>query len=148
MQNSRFKRSYVILGCFLAAAGIAIFVLKLMSVPTGYIVFKYDGLSPSGVFVEMENRSTQAIYLKGNGNKIWASEARAGCHSAGSSSEGSDPVYFADGGTPSIIKVSPGDRVRLDIPTGLPSKYKGGFCRLRLSLLGGAFVESNLFTPK
>lgn len=148
VKNSRVKRLYVIWGCILVAAGVALFVVKLMSVPTGYILLKYDGLSPSGVFVEMENRSNQAVYLKGNGNRVWAGEARAECRSDGVSSEGSDPVYFADGGTPSIIKVSSGERVRLDVPTSMPSNYKSGFCRLWLSLLGGAFVESDVFTPR
>ena len=148
MQPSRLKRRYLVWICCLAAAGVGFFALKLMSVPAGYIVFKYAGMSSSGVWVEMGNRSTQAIYLRGYGNKVWAGEARAECHSAGFASEGSDPVYFADGGSSSVIKVSPGDRVRLDIPTGVPSKFKGGFCHLRLSLLGGAFVESDLFTPR
>jgi hypothetical protein len=43
--------------------------------------------------------------------------------------------------------IPPGGRLRFEVVTNLPGKYKHGHCRIRLELLGGTFVESEDFTP-
>jgi transposase-like protein len=47
---------------------------------------------------------------------------------------------------PARFNVSPGDRVRLVIPTPFPQRHKRNLCKLRLTL-GDTAVESNEFVP-
>ena len=141
-----FKRFWICFALLLVAAGFAFVVFHVTRPPSGYIDIKYDGMSSSGVFWELENRSNQAIYIQGTADKVWPSSHITKCRALDYSSEASDPPYFADG-FPSVIRVSPNARIRLNVETTLPNKYRGGHCFLRLSLLGGTFVESHEFTP-
>jgi hypothetical protein len=146
--KSGLRRVGVFLALFLALVSLSFVAFRLKMPPTGYIDIRYDGNAESGLFWELDNRSTQSIYMEGKGDKVWGgSAAITKCTKFDYSSEESDPPYFADG-SPSIIKVSPGERYRLYVETSLPKKYKGGRCRIRLSLLGGTFVESQEFIPK
>ena len=147
MTGARRKRFGVFAACFLLAVGLALFVLKLTRPPSGYIDIQYDGMSASGVFWKLENRSTQTIYVQGDGDRVWPGFAVTECRRFDYSEEGRDPPEIVDG-FPSSIKVSPGARLRLNVVTVLPKQYKGGRCRLRLELLGGTFVESGEFIPK
>lgn len=147
MPNPKFRRFGVALVFLLASVALSFFIFRLEMPPTGYVDVNYDGMSTSGVFWQLENRSTQAIYMQGADNKIWPNWATTKCRTADYSAEGSDPGYLADG-APSIIKVSPGERIRLEVDTNLPNKYKGGHCRVRLALAGGTFIESHDFTPR
>lgn len=132
----------------LVAAFFAFILFRSRSVPGGYIDLKYSGTSTTGIFWNLENRSTQTIYLRGtgNGNSVWPSSLLTKCKTLDYSSEESDPTYLADGFF-SVIKISPGESIRFHVETSLPSRYKRGHCYLRLSLLGGTFVESPNFTP-
>ena len=142
-----FKWLPIFCGCLLAAVGIGAFVYSKWMPPDGYIVLKYDGMSTSGVFFWLENRSSRAIYTEGSGNEVWDSRRLTSCKGRGDISENSDPLALVDG-YQSTIRVSPGERIRLKIETKLPGQYIGGSCRLRLSLLGGVFIESEEFRPQ
>lgn len=119
----------------------------LASSPSGYIDITYDGMSKSGVYWKLENRSTRAIYVQGTGDKIWPNIPITTCTTSFYSDPRSDPPYFVDGYT-SIIKVPPGGQFRLNVDTDLPAEYKGGRCYVRVGFLGGTFAESHDFTPK
>jgi hypothetical protein len=101
-----------ICGCRQAPDGcceLAWILFKGTSPPSGYIDIEYDGMSTSGVYWKLENRATQALYMKGTGDKIWPNMPVTKCRTFDYLHEGSDPPYLADG-SPSIIKVSPGGR--------------------------------------
>ena len=127
------------------AVGAAFVMFKITSPPGGYINLAYDGSSASGVFLELENRSTQAIYLKGRGDKLWPGTSHTTCNDL--HREDSDPITIADG-NPGVIKVSAGGQLRLDVDTQVPSEFKHGFCHVRVSLLGGAFIETGMFMAR
>lgn len=130
----------------LAIAGLAFVALWFVIPPVGHIDIRYDGLSSSGVYWMLENRSTQSIYMQGTGDKIWPNSPITTCGNAAYSNEASDPRSLADG-SPSLIRIFPGGHFRMNVATTLPSTYKGGHCYVRVSLLGGTFVESHEFTP-
>ncbi|HWS69788.1 MAG TPA: hypothetical protein VN325_44040 [Steroidobacteraceae bacterium] len=130
----------------LAVAGLAFLALLFAIPPRGHIDIEYDGLSKSGVYWMLENRSTQTIYMQGTGDKVWPNSPITTCRTAAYSNESSDPVYLADG-SPSLIRVPPGGHFRMNVATTLPNTYKGGHCYVRVTLLGGTFVESHEFTP-
>jgi hypothetical protein len=146
MTSSKFKSAGICLIILLAIAGFLLVVFKCASPPSGYIEIKYGGLSTSGVFWSLNNRSSQSIYIQGTGDKVWPDLPITKCKTNNYSPVDSDLPYFAHG-SPSIIKIPPGGQFRFDVETSLPQKYKGGHCYVRLRLLGGAFVESDEFTP-
>jgi hypothetical protein len=131
-------------------ASFAFLVFKLTEPPSGFIAVNYDGLSASSVFLIVENKSTQAIYIRSDTDKkVWPGFFRTTCRTF--DSEQFDPMVIVDG-IYSTIKVAPGGRVRLDVPTELPNqlKDKQGYvrCRIRLSLEGGTFIDTYDFEPK
>ena len=147
MPNLRFKRLGIYIACILAAVGLALFVLKLERPPAGFIDVRYVGMSESVVFFDVDNKSTQTIYIQGKGADTWPDFAITECKTFDYSAGTSDGNVIIDG-PPSSIKLSPGARLHLEVTSTLPRQYKGGHCRSRLSLLGGTFVESEEFTPR
>jgi hypothetical protein len=119
----------------------------IASPPSGHIEITYDGMSKSGVYWKLENRSTRAIFMLGTKDGIWPYIPRTTCTTSFYSDPASDPPYFLDG-NPSIIKVPPGGEFRLNVSTDLPAKFKGGRCYVRVGFLGGTFAESHDFTPQ
>jgi hypothetical protein len=141
------KRLGLVLACILAAVGLAYLIFKLEMPPSGYIEVNYDGMSRTVVFWRLENHSTQAIYVYGSGNRLSPTWAVIKCRPADYSAEVSDrnPTFS---GFATVTKIPPGGQIRLEIESSFPEEYKGGYCRLRLTLAGGTFVESHEFTPK
>ena len=131
----------------LAAATLGFIVIKAASPPSGYIDLTYGGMSSTGVYWKLDNRSTQTIYMQGTGDKIWPEIPITTCTTFVFSSPASDPPNFADG-SPSSIRVPPGGQFRLNVDTTLPAQFKGGRCHVRVGLLGGTFVESHESTPQ
>jgi hypothetical protein len=133
----------------ICVASLAFLAFKLKEPPSGSIAVKYDGVSASSVFLVVENQSTQAIYIRSEGDKVWPGYFRTACRTFGS--EQSDPMVIVDGFY-STTKVAPGGRIRLDVPTELPKQFKDGHvyarCRVRLELEGGTFIETYDFEPK
>jgi len=146
VSSSKVKRVGIVLGILLVASGVVLLAFKLTRPPSGHIKVEYGGMSKSGVFIDLENLSTQTIYLVGSGTDVWPGYAKTECKAPDYSTGDSDGYVLSDG-YPTKIKVSQGSRVRLSIETKLPRQYKGGHCRVRLELMGGTFVESSVFTP-
>jgi hypothetical protein len=134
-------------GAILAALGLGFFLYIKLLPPHGNIDFRFDGMSSSEVYFWLDNRSDRAIFTNGRGGEVWSSEILTSCKAKGETSENLEPPPFVDGQA-SIIRVSPGDKIRLTIKTSLPHQYLGGSCRIRLSLLGGVFIESQAFRPQ
>ena len=135
----------------ICVASFAFLVFMLTAPPSGSIAVNYDGLSASSVFLVVENKSTQAIYIRSDADKkVWPGYFLTTC-STFDSPEQSDPMLIVDG-TYSTIKIAPGGRIRLDVPTELPNQFKDGHrlahCRVRLQLEGGTFIETYDFEPK
>jgi hypothetical protein len=147
MPNLRFKRLGIYVACILAAAGAAFFVLTLARPPAGFIDVRYVSMAESAVFFDVENKSTQTIYIQGKDAETWPDFAITECKTFDYSAGASDGNVIVDA-LPSSIKLSPGARLHLKVTSTLPKQYKGGHCRSRLSLLGGTFVESEEFTPR
>jgi hypothetical protein len=147
MARPRLRLFGIGLAFLLATATLCFIVIKAASPPSGYIDVTYDGMSSTGVYLKLDNRSTQTIYMQGTGDKIWPEIPITTCTTFIFSSPASDPPYFADG-SPSIIKIAPGGQFRLNVNTTLPAQYKRGRCHIRVRLLGGTFVESHEFTPQ
>jgi hypothetical protein len=114
--------------------------------PAGRISLTYDGLrndgmSVSDVFFILENRSARAIYFQAT-KAFWSSTAypvytATSCTDADPSkgrNDSSFPLVDFRGGPPPFIKVSPGDRLRLDVADygNDIAQHRGGTCRLRL----------------
>ena len=135
------------INALISLAGFALLFFMLTRPPSGSITVRYDGVSASGVFWVLENQSTQSIYIRGSDTRVWPGHALTTCKAWDFDSEQSDPPQLADGYF-SAMKIVPGGRIRLDVPTDLPNQFKRGHCRVRLELEGGTFVESNDFTPE
>jgi hypothetical protein len=146
MPNRKLKSLVAGLIVILAIADLAFVIFTFVVPPIGHIDFKYDGTSPSGVYLMLENRSTQTIFMQGTKDVVWPNSPKTTCSTAAYSNESSDPGYLADG-RPSLIRVLPGGHFRMLVATDLPSKYRGGHCRVRLPLIGGTFIESHEFAP-
>jgi hypothetical protein len=146
---SRNTEAFVLISinALICLAGFALLFFRLTSPPSGSIAVKYDGMSASGVFWVLENQSTQSIYIRGGDTRVWPGHAITTCKAWDYGSEQSDPPQLADGYF-SAMKIVPGRRIRLDVPTDLPNQFKRGHCRVRLELEGGTFVESYDFTPE
>lgn len=135
-------------------ASLAYLVYELKVPPSGSIAVTYDGMSASSVFLAVENHSTQAIFIRNEGDKVWPGYSTTTCKTfdADGWSEQSDPMEIADGLWYSTIKVAAGGRIRLNVPTELPNQFKDGHryvrCRVRLRLEGGTYIESYDFVPK
>lgn len=133
----------------ICVASLAFLVFKLTEPPSGSIAVNYDGVSASSVFLIVENQSTQAIYIRSEGDKVWPGYFRTTCRTL--DSEQSDPMVIADGFY-STTKIAPRGRIRLNVPTELPNQFKDGHayvrCRVRLKLEGGTFIETYDFEPK
>jgi hypothetical protein len=146
MPNLKLKPLIVCLFVILAIADLAFCAFAFVVPPAGHIDLRYDGISPSGVFWMLENRSTQTIFMQGTKDVVWPNSPKTTCSTAAYSNESSDPDYLADGRS-SLIRVLPGGHFRMLVATDLPKKYKGGHCHIRLPLIGGTFIESHEFTP-
>jgi hypothetical protein len=134
--------------CF---ASFAFLVFKLTEPPSGSIDVNYDGLSASSVFLVVENKSTRAIYIRSDTDKkVWPGYFWTTCGTF-DSPEQTDPMVIVDG-IYSTIKIAPGGRIRLNVPTELPNQFKDrhrlAHCRVRLKLEGGTFIETYDFEPK
>ena len=115
-----------------------------------------DGMSVSDVFFILENRSTRAIYFQAT-NAFWSSTTYPvytgmSCTDADPSRGTYDsgfPLVDFWGGPPAFIKVSPGDRLRLDVADhgNDIAQHRGGTCRLRLQLRDDDVIESKPFHP-
>jgi hypothetical protein len=135
----------------ICVASFAFLVFKLTEPPSGSIEINYDGLSASSVFLVVENKSTRAIYVRSDTDKrVWPGYFWTTCRTFDSPVQ-SDPMVIVDG-IYSTIKIAPGGRIRLDVPTELPNQFKDGHglahCRVRLKLEGGTFIETYDFEPR
>jgi hypothetical protein len=147
---SRNIEAFILTGinAFICLASFAFLFFTLSLPPSGYIAVRYDGMSRSGVFWVLENQSTRAIFIRGNDKRVRPGYAITTCKAWVASHEESDGMEFADGYF-SAMKIAPGGRIRLDVPTDLPNQFKKrGDCRVRIQLEGGTFVESYVFTPE
>jgi hypothetical protein len=133
------KRFNAILGVLLAFVGIGFVQVKVEMPPIGFIDVRYDGKSPSGVFLLLENKSSRTIYIQDTDQPI------ATCTNIDATE--SDSPYIVDGPA-SITRISPGERFRMNVVTALPRTFKVGHCHIRVPLLGGAWVESQQFSPE
>jgi hypothetical protein len=59
----------------------------------------------------------------------------------------SGPAFSDDGSPPKRIEVPSGQQLRISVPKSGFRLYEGSRCRLRLTLEGGAAVESADFKP-
>jgi len=133
------KRFNVVLGGLLALVAVGFVEVKLEMPPIGLIDVRYDGKSASGVFLLLENKSSRTIYLQDT------DQPTATCTNIDATE--SDSPYIVDGPS-SITRISPGERFRMNVVTTLPSEFKVGSCRIRVPLLGGAWIESQQFSPE
>jgi hypothetical protein len=135
----------------ICVASFAFLVFKLTEPPSGSIAVNYDGVTASSAFLVVHNQSTQAIYIRSDTNKkVWPGYFKTTCRTFDSPDQ-SDPMVIVDGFY-STIKIAPGERIRLDVPTEVPNQFKDGHgyvrCRIRLALEGGTFIETYDFEPK
>jgi hypothetical protein len=115
-----------------------------------------DGMSVSDVFFILENRTRHAIYFQGT-QAFWSRTATPAyttlsCADPDPSITANESTFrlpdYSDG-PPAFIKVSPGDRVRLDVASygDEVARHRGGTCLLRLKVRGGDYIESAPFHP-
>lgn len=143
--NAESKRFYVFLRYLLAIGVSSLAALEMEQTPGGMIVIKYIGTSKVGYSWEMTNFSNRSIYIMLTENTVWPGSVTIRCETP-QIPEGHVFRPLASE-APSVFKVYPFARVRLDVRISLPSEYKGALCRLQLLLRGGTFVESDQFKP-
>jgi hypothetical protein len=118
-----------------------------------HVSVQYVGISEDDVRFTLTNASTKAVYVRGHRTltlaiEVWIGDHEVTCRAKPGDAPSVEFAGFADGGRgPTRFKVSPGDRVRLVIPTRFPQRHKGNLCQLRLTLEGDMAVESNEFVP-
>lgn len=115
-----------------------------------------DGMSISDVFFLLENRSPRPIYIQAR-KPFWSRTAypvytAITCTDADAPSGTSDsgfPLVDYRGDPPPFRKISPGDRLRLDVADygNTIVQHRGGTCRLRIQLRGNDVIESKPFHP-
>lgn len=115
----------------------------------GRISLKLHRMSDSDVTFLLANGLDSAIYVRGNRTlslaiRTWPRDTGIECE-AGSKSE-EESLGFAHGKA-TDFEVSPGEQVRVVVPTTLPQRYKGGVCRISLSLRDGPLVGPIEFHP-
>jgi hypothetical protein len=129
--------------------------------PGGRITLEYEGLrnngmSVSDVYFILENRSTRVIYFRAD--KAFFSGTVDPVYTALDCTDPNHPevaeyssfplVEFASG-PPPFVKVSPGERLRLNVadPGNKIAQHRGHICRLRLQLKDDEEIESEPFKP-
>src|ERR1700675_4507352 len=96
--------------------------LDVVRVSLTFEGLRNDGMSVSDVFFILENRSSRAIYFQAN-KAFWSNTAYpvytamscTDAHPSRGTNDSSFPLVDFWGGPPPFIKVSPGDRLRLDV---------------------------------
>lgn len=142
-ENPGSKRFFVLLRYGVVIAVSALAVLEIEQPPGGMISLKYIGPSKIGYSWEMDNFSNRSIYVLLTDNMVWPGSVTIRCEM----SRFPENLVFrlTAGEEPSVFKVYPFARVRLDVAASFPNEDKGELCRLQLSLRGGALVESDAF---
>jgi hypothetical protein len=101
--------------------------------PPGQITLSYSGGSDSSYFFVLDNRSAQAIYLRGT-RGFWIgvipSDTVMSCTGGISAKTEADNSPYRDLGG---IKVSPEERLRLTVAkNAVTARHKGGECYVQL----------------
>jgi hypothetical protein len=116
--------------------------------PPGQITFSYNGKSDSKYFFLLDNRSAQAIYLRGT-KGFWTDLVpwhTTTCQGGASALTESDNSILGD----SISRISPGQRLRVAIGKDeLVMRHIGGHCSVQLHSENQDHVsiKSNEFEP-
>jgi hypothetical protein len=119
--------------------------------PPGKVNLEYVETSKSEVIFILANGSSKTLSIRGRrtlslGVQPWTSDTGIECETIPSKGSEEDPIGLGDG-NPVIFKISPGEQVRLTIPTTLPQRFKGGHCRLSLLLQDGRIIGPTDFQP-
>lgn len=118
---------------------------------SGDISLEYLRSSKSDVTFRLINGTGRTIYLRGShllslAIEPWAGDTGLECEAVPYAGSEEEPIGFGEG-TPAIFKISPGETIRLVVPTGLPQRFKGGRCRLKVRLQDGTIVGPSEFQP-
>jgi hypothetical protein len=141
------QRKYLcLLGWLMSAIAAGMLFVKATWPPSGHVEVIYAGLSDKGVWIDLENGSTQPLFISGIGNEVQVGSAFTDCRTSDYTSGSNDRNVLSDG-YESHIRISPGSHVRLNVLTTLINQYKDGHCHVRIEIRGGSFVESREFTP-
>jgi hypothetical protein len=144
--------------CLLAAIRQCVVVMTAAAVlgcqpseapAAGRISLTFHGMSDSDVAFFLANGLDSAVYVRGNRTlslavRTWPRDTGIECETGSKSEE--EPLGFAHGKA-TYIEVSPGEQIRVVVPTTLPQRYKGGVCRISLSLRDGSLVGPIEFRP-
>ena len=144
-----------VLICVAVASGLALVACTPAEkvALTGRVRLEQVGKTESDFLFALENGSSQPIRFEGWSRLLSDSSPAAGsysswCYSTQSSRGATVGPAFADGGSaPKRIEVPSGERLRISVPKSGFRLYEGSRCRLRLTLEGGAAVESAEFNP-
>lgn len=128
------------------------------SIRAGQVTLSYIDASNNSATFLLDNQSTRPIYFRGRHN-FWSAStavyAMIACIVPGSAilSDAPFPLPEFVGGPPPVIKVAPGELIKLKVVGEygeLIQKSKGRLCQVRLPLepmkLDNA-IESTLFAP-
>jgi hypothetical protein len=125
-------------------------VVTSPGMPSGYFNFDYVESSGSMLVFRLENHSTESVYIRAsideNGASPIGGQTNLTCRKLRS------PAYVDENGPIGeavfeTVHVPPGATQKVVVNGSFARQYKGGSCRLRLTLQGGTFVESSYFAP-
>jgi hypothetical protein len=118
--------------------------------PSGFIRLEYVEASGSTAVFRLTNHSTQPIYFRGSERSglavPLAGVATMQCRAVDSDAWSWGDFKIAEAG-PEAIEVGPDKEQLVSVDGAFAQQHKGGRCLMRLSLEGGAFIESRSFEP-
>jgi hypothetical protein len=118
---------------------------------SGQLLLQYLEASDTVVSLRLTNGSNRTISIRGSWTMSIAirtlqADSQVECESTPTGkTEVELPGFFH--GKSRIFAISQGEAVTLDVPTELPGRYRGGVCKLSLTLQDGSTVGPVQFSP-
>jgi len=118
---------------------------------SGQIQLKYLRTSDSGVLLRLTNDTNHVVALRASWTVsfpilILQADGQVECESVPTEKIEVQFPGFSHGRL-RYVDVSQGETVTLVVPTELPSRYRGGYCKLKVMLQDGTSVGPIQFSP-
>jgi hypothetical protein len=130
--------------------------------PDGQISLRFEGLTNDGlnikdIYFVLDNRSSRAIFFQGTHtfrSGTYPVYSVINCSSPDSRNDELSNIPLVDfvGRPPPFIRISPGERIRLNLNDGMFNastlvKNRGGTCTAELALRNFEMIKSSGFQP-
>lgn len=115
--------------------------------PSGQVSLEYLGTGKSDSLFRLTNGSSRPVSLRGWSSMLGDTTSTYSIACETGQSESSVGIGPPFGSHSKNIEVSPGEQLRLTIPTDYIRQFRGAHCRLGLILQDGSVVHSGEFQP-